>query len=222
LNVERSLPVAALALALAPAFSAAQAPSAAPAAGTRPIVVEDFEAHTGDASGGSSTGRRGPLSALRGARAGEKAVVSAGSLSGAIADEFKARGYTASRIARGAELPSQGFLVTGIFYAIDTQTGLVKMPSFVSGQPDPVNTQITVSVADLAKDPNAPFIVFGKAEALRGQGPPTGWNPYVVAAKFVVNQVESSADIKKLAKEIVDTILGNKAVIEEQAKAQAR
>jgi hypothetical protein len=220
-NFGRSLwMTTALGLAFAP-MAGAQTPQAAPA--PRVVYVQDFEAHTGqasDASGGSS--RRGPLSMLRGARASEKAVMSAGSLSGAIATEFKTQGFNAQRISRDAALPQNGWLVTGIFYAIDSQTGLIKMPSFLSGQPDPVNTNITVSVADLAVNPNAPFIVFGKAEALRGQGPPAGWNPYVVAAKFVVDKVESAADIQKLAKEIVDTILKNKAVVEEKAAAQTK
>jgi hypothetical protein len=202
------------------ALAAAQAPAPA-AAPTRVVYVQDFEAHTGDAAGGGGSSRKGPLSILRSARASEKAVVSAGSLSGAIADQFKAQGYASERISREALLPKQGWLVTGIFYAIDSQTGLMKMPSFITGQPDPVNTKVTVSVADLAADPNAPFIVFGEADALRGQGPPVGWNPYVVAAKFVIGQVESGADIKKLAKEIVDTILKNKQVIEQKAPAPA-
>lgn len=204
------------------AVAAAQTPPTTPAARPLTIYVEDFEAHTGEASGGGSS-RRGPLSILRGARASQKAVASAGSLSGAIADEFKAQGYTAQRVARDKPLPAgQGWLVTGIFYAIDAQTGLIKMPSFISGQPDPVNTKITVSVADLGVNPYSPFIVFGEAEALRGQGPPVGWNPYVVAAKFVVDQVESAADIKKLAKEIVDTILKNKPIVVEKALAQTQ
>ena len=151
-----------------------------------------------------------------------KASQSAGSLSGAIASEFKSRSYPAQRIARDATLPKNGWLVTGIFYAIESQSGMIKMPSFVSGSPDPPNTQVTVSVADLAVDPAAPFIVFGMAEALRGQGPPAGWNPYVVAAKFVVNKVESTADIQKLAKEVVDTILANEATIEEKAPSKAK
>lgn len=200
------------------ALAAAQTapPAGAP---TRTVYVEDFEAHTGDPAGGGGSSRKGPLSLLRGARASEKATMSAGSLSGAIADEFKTQGYTSQRISREAPLPKQGWLVTGIFYAIDSQTGIIKMPSFLTGQPDPVNTKITVSVADLAVDAHAPFIVFGEAEALRGQGPPAGWNPYVVAAKFVIGQVESSADIKKLARQIVDTIVKNKQVIEDKAPA---
>jgi hypothetical protein len=200
-------------------FAASQTapPAGAP---TRTVYVQDFEAHTGDPADGGGSSRKGPLSILRGARASQKAVMSAGSLSGAIADQFTAQGYKSERISREAPLPKQGWLVTGIFYAIDSQ-GMIKMPSFLTGQPDPVNTRITVSVADLAVGPNAPFIVFGEAEALRGQGPPTGWNPYVVAAKFVIGQVESAADIKKLAAEIVDTIVKNKQVIEEKAPAKA-
>lgn len=198
------------------ALAAAQTPAPA-AAPKRTVFVQDFEAHTGDPAGGGSS-RRGPLSFLRGARASQKAVMSAGSLSGSVADQFKAQGYPSERVSREAPLPKQGWLVTGIFYAIDSQ-GMIKMPSFLTGQPDPVNTKITVSVADLAVDPNAPFIVFGEAEALRGQGPPAGWNPYVVAAKFVIGQVESADDIKKLAKQIVDTILKNKQVVEEKAPA---
>lgn len=210
----------ALAFGLIAAISAGQ--SAAPGAAPKQTVyVQDFEAHWGDPNGTSSgSSRRGPLSILKSARSSEQATVSAGSLSGAIADELKAQGVNAQRISRDAALPASGWLVTGIFYALDTKTGLIQMPSFLTGQPDPVNTQVTVSVADLARNPHAPFIVFGTAEALRGQGPPVGWNPYVVAAKFVVGKVESGADIKKLAKEIAATIMQNKAVVEEKAKAQ--
>lgn len=196
----------------------AQTNAAAPTTKPRAVYVQDFQARTQE----SGSSRGGPLSRLREGRANEKAWESAGSLSGAIADQFKAAGYTSQRIARDAALPSSGWLVTGIFYALDSQGGIIQMPSFLSSGSPPPNTQVTVSVADLAVNPSAPFIVFGKAEALRGQGPPTGWNPYVVAAKFVVNKVESSADIQKFAKEIVDTILKNKAIVEEKAKAQAQ
>jgi hypothetical protein len=203
---------------LAASFAAAQAPTA-PAGNLPTVYVQDFEAHLGDPSAGGNTSRKGPLSILRSARASEKATTSAGSLSGAIAEQFKAQGYTSKRISRDEPLPPSGWLVTGIFYAIDTQTGLIQMPTFLTGAPPPPNTQITVSVADLATNPHAPFIVFGEAEALRGQGPPAGWNPYVIAAKFVVNTVESSADIQKLAKEIVGTILQNRKLVEEKASA---
>jgi hypothetical protein len=210
----------AAAFACAASLVADRAPPPAPAttpARPRTACVQDFQVHTGQNGGG-----RGPLVRLRGARASEKAGMAAGSLSTAIAAEFETRRIPSQRIARGAPLPGDGWLVSGIFYALDTQTGLFQMPSFLSGQSSPANTQVTVSVADLAGDPSAPFIVFGRAEALRGQGPPAGWNPYVVAARFVVDRVESSADIQKLAREIVDTIMANKTVVEQKAGAQPR
>jgi hypothetical protein len=198
----------------------AQTPGSAATQPARAIYVEDFEAHTGDAGAGGAS-RTGPVSRLRGVQAGERARKSAGSLSGAVADQFKASGYPAQRLPRGAPLPKEGWLVSGIFYEVDAKTGRIQMPSFVTGEPAPANTQVTVTVADLAVSPAAPFIVFGTAEALRGQGPPVGWNPYVVAAKFVASRLESSADIRKLAAEIVETILKNEATIEAKAPPKA-
>jgi hypothetical protein len=196
----------------------APAPSPAPAAASRPVYVQDFEALVQE----SGSSRGGPLSRRREGRASKKAWKSAGSLSSAIADEFKAAGYPSQRIARDAPLPTSGWLVTGTFYALDSQSGAIRVPSFLSGGSPAPNTQVTVSIADLAVNPTAPFIVFGTAEALRGQEAPAGWNPYVVAAKFVVNKVESSGDIEKLAKEIVATIMKNKETVEEKARAQSQ
>lgn len=200
-------------------FASAQTPAAAPATTSPPTVyVQDFQALTQE----SASSRGGPVSRKRESRTRERAWKNAGSLSGAIADRFRAAGYPSQRIARDAALPGSGWLVTGTFFALDAKGGAIEKPSLLaSGSPAP-NTQVTVSVADLAGDPSSPFIVFGTDEALRGQGPPAGWNPYVVAAKFVVGKVESSADIQKFAGEIVDTILKNRATLEERARARAR
>jgi hypothetical protein len=45
---------------------------------------------------------------------------------------------------------------------------------------------------------------------------------YVVAAKFVIDKFESAADIHKLARQILDTILQNKQVVEEKAPSRTR
>ena len=199
-------------------LAAAQASTPALSPPPKTIYVQDFQARTQ----GDGSSRGGRLSDLRESKARQKSWKSAGSLSGAIVAQFQAAGYTSQRIARDATLPGSGWLVTGVLYALDSKGKVVQMPSLPSsGSPAP-NTQVTVSVADLAVDPASPFIVFGTAEALRGQGESVGWNPYVVAAKFVVNKVESSADIQRFAKEIVDSILKNKTTLEEQARAKAR
>jgi hypothetical protein len=157
------------------------------------------------------------LSRIRGARAGQKASQSAGQLSADVVKEFTAQGFTAKRLEPGAPLPTDGWLVRGTFYATDSGGNII--PTELLGGEQKPNTQLTVSVANLSKDPNAPFIVFGKAEALKGQGAPVGWNPYVVAAKFVINQVESATDLEKLAGEIVQTIMTNKEIVEQKALA---
>jgi hypothetical protein len=195
--------------------AATNAQAAAPAKPKKPVYVQDFTGTYEPAP--SSTGRSGPLARIRGARAGEKASQSASQLTGDIVKEFQAQGFTASRLEAGKTLPSDGWLVRGSFYATDSGGNII--PTELLGGEQKPNTQLSVSVANLAKDPNAPFIVFGKAEALKGQGAPVGWNPYVVAAKFVINQVESATDLEKLAKEIVQTIMQNKQIVEEKALA---
>ena len=198
------------------AAAAAQTTSTStPAKPKKPVFVQDFTGSYEPAQ--SSSGRSGPLARIRGARANEKASQSASQLSSDIVKEFAAQGFTSSRLAPGATLPTDGWLVKGTFYATDSGGNIV--PTELLGGEQKPNTQLTVSVANLAKDPNAPFIVFGKAEALKGQGAPVGWNPYVVAAKFVINQVESATDLDKLAKEIVQTIMQNKQIVEEKALA---
>ena len=191
------------------------APAATPAKPKKPVFVQDFTGAYEPAQ--SSSGRSGPLARIRGARANEKASQSASQLTNDIVKEFAAQGFTSKRLEPGATLPTDGWLVRGTFYATDSGGNII--PTELLGGEQKPNTQLSVSVANLAKDPNAPFIVFGKAEALKGQGAPVGWNPYVVAAKFVINTVESATDLDKLAKEIVQTIMQNKQIVEEKALA---
>jgi hypothetical protein len=187
----------------------------APAKPKKPVYVQDFTGAYEPAQ--SSSGRSGPLARIRGARANEKASQSASQLTNDIVKEFAAQGFTSKRLEPGTGLPTDGWLVKGTFYATDSGGNIV--PTELLGGEQKPNTQLTVSVANLAKDPNAPFIVFGKAEALKGQGAPVGWNPYVVAAKFVINTVESATDLDKLAKEVVQTIMQNMQIVEEKALA---
>ena len=206
------LATASIAFAQAPQGTAAPPPKP-----KKPVYVQDFTGSYEPAQSSSSTGRSGPLARIRGARANEKASQSASQLSGDIVREFQAQGFTAKRLDTREPLPTDGWLVRGTFYATDSGGNIIST-EMLGGDQKP-NTQLTVSVANLAKDPNSPFIVFGKAEAIKGQGPPTGFNPYVIAAKFVINQVESATDLEKLAKEIVQTIMQNKQIVEEKALA---
>lgn len=217
MNRTRRLAAAALGLALASLVSAQAPPAAAaPPKPKKPVYVQDFPGIYQPAS----QGRNGPLARMRGARASEKASQSASTLSKDIVKEFASAGFVASRLDPDTPLPADGWLVRGAFYATDSGGNVI--PTELLGGEQKPNTQVSVSVANLAKDPNAPFIVFGKAEALKGQGAPVGWNPYVVAAKFVINTVESTTDLDKLAKDIVQTIMQNKQIVEEKALASSQ
>ena len=178
----------------------------------RPVYVQDFEVARPE--GGTSGG---PLARVKEGQRTGKASQTAASLSKAIAKEFSASGFASQRLAPDAAFPKEGWLVRGVFYARDAKGGILTRPPARGASDAPPNTEVTVSVADLGVNPSVPFIVFGTAEALRGQGPPAGWNPYVVAAKFVVNRAHSSDDIQKLAREIVDTILTNAATVKEKS-----
>ncbi len=208
-----------LTLTFTAASARAQAAAATPGVPAKPkksVYVQDFAGSYAP----SSQSRGGPLSRMRSTRAREKASQSASTLTKDIVTEFAAAGFTSTRLEPGKPLPPDGWLVRGAFYATDSGGNII--PSELLGGEQKPNTQVSVSVSNLAKDPNAPFIVFGKAEALKGQGAPVGWNPYVVAAKFVINQVESATDLDKLAREIVGTILQNKTIIEDKALAQQK
>ena len=202
---------ATLLLFTATAVSAGEVP-AEKGATPRSVYVRDFE--VAKPEGGTSGG---PLARVKGGQRTGKASQTAASLSNAIAKEFSVSGFPSQRLAADAALPKEGWLVRGVFYARDAKGGILTRPPARGASDAPPNTEVTVSVADLAGNPAAPFIVFGTAEALRGQGPPAGWNPYVVAAKFVVNRAHSSEDIQKLAREIVDTILKNEAAVKEKS-----
>ena len=159
----------------------------------------------------------GPIARVKAGQRTGKASQTAASLSNAIAKEFSVSGFPSQRLAADAALPKEGWLVRGVFYARGAKGGILTRPPAHGASDAPPDTEVTVSVADLAGNPAAPFIVFGTADALRGQGPPVGWNPYVVAAKFVVNRAHSSEDIQKLAREIVATILANASTVKEES-----
>ena len=206
-----------------PSRAAAQAPAAAPPTAPRRSTSRTSRRTRASSSGSGSLPDRGPLAMLSGARVQRKGRRRAPARSRARSPtSSRPRATPSQRISRDAPLPTgEGWLVTGIFYAIDAQTGMIKMPSFVSGQPDPVNTQITVSVADLAVEPHRRrSSCSGRPRRSAARDRPSAGTLTSSRRSSSSNQVESAADIKKLAKEIVDTILKNKAIVVEKARAQ--
>jgi len=79
--------------------------------------------------------------------------------------------------------------------------------------------ELYVSISDLAINPDAPFMVFGaEKDPGRAPGAILLMNPYVAAAKFVMQKNASEKDVRKTAERIVeevmnhiDTLKGNRA-----------
>jgi hypothetical protein len=107
-------------------------------------------------------------------------------------------------------IPAQGWIVRGVFQSLDKSTHLISLP--FSKQKGP-NVEVSVTIADAAKDPNTPFAVVGSDAALKGQGNALSWNPYIIGAKLVYKSVEGSKSLDALAGQIADKILQNQSAL---------
>ncbi|MGV2293547.1 DUF4410 domain-containing protein [Trinickia sp. YCB016] len=192
-----------------------QPPAAQGSAAATPapvMYVKDFQAVQ------ESSGSGGLLHRLRDAAHGRSAGQNAGALAQAIVKQLTSEGITARYLAPGEPLPApaSGWLIGGVFYSRDSGgriQSLLQGGSSGSGTP---NTEVSVTVADVAGDPNLPFAVIGAEDAIKGQGSVASWNPYIVAAKFVFKKVEGTTAVDGLAKDIADQIVGNLQTLQQK------
>jgi hypothetical protein len=148
----------------------------------------------------------GPLHALNSDIRHMKSSENAVRLSSALITALVKRGARAEKLPTDAALrPRSGWMIQGIFYALDQNSRLISVP-FLSKQTGP-NVEVSVTLADCAKNPDAPFAVIGNEAILKGQGTAVSWNPYVAAAKFVVHQAQGGDSLQLLADQIAQKIL---------------
>ncbi|MDD2767907.1 MAG: DUF4410 domain-containing protein [Methylococcus sp.] len=130
------------------------------------------------------------------------------------------RGIAALRIpATTGSLPRDGWLVQGMFTEVDEGSRLKRaVIGFGAGA---TSMEVQVGVSDLAgKDPRQPFIVFGTVkDPSKMPGAVVTMNPYVAAAKFVMEKNATGKDVKKTAEQIVGEILKYRQRFEDEAKA---
>lgn len=209
---------AALVICLASSFAHAQQPTAngsdvAPA--TPVMYVRAFQV----VQESNDSGRL--LSRARAATHGRSASQNAGALATAIVQQLSNAGITARYLAPGEPLPTlaSGWLIGGIFYSRTPSGRIQSLLQGGSGDGNP-NTEVSVTIADAAGDPNAPFAVIGVEDAIKAQGSVASWNPYIVAAKFVVKKAEGTTAVDSLAKEIANQILGHLEALQQHAPAR--
>lgn len=176
------------------------APSPPLAGLSEAIYVDDFRVA---APQDESSGRL--LSHIRESRQAAKIAKNAASLTAAVIREFKARGVTVSRWDGQSAAPASGWLIRGVFSEHPPQGVGSSLTSLGSSAP---NTEVSVTITDLAA--HAPVATSNTTEALKGQGSSAAWNPYAVAARFVVNQMESNSSIDDLSRKIVAQVLAKR------------
>jgi hypothetical protein len=124
----------------------------------------------------------------------------------ALVRDLNAAGIPAERLPAGA-LPADGWLVRGAFTEADSG-GIVRRAviGFGSGKSE---MAVQVGVSDLASPrPTEAFLVFGTiTDPSRLPGGAVTRNPYVVAAKFVLEKGAPSRDVEHTAKAIADELV---------------
>ena len=136
----------------------------------------------------SAPSRIGPLQRVNAGMHRVKAEAKAAQLSSSLVDALHKLKISAELLPEDAAArPHVGWVIKGVYYALDQNGRLVSLPMEHENGP---NVEVSVSIADCAADPYVPFAVLGTDAVMKGQGAPVGWNPYVVAAKFVFHEVQ--------------------------------
>jgi hypothetical protein len=132
-----------------------------------------------------------------------------------LTDDLNRAGVPARRLPPGAPLPPQGWLVRGVFTeAAEGNTLRRAVVGFGAGSP---KMEVQVGVSDLADQPDAPFVILGTVtDPERLPGGLVSRNPYVVAAKFVLEKGAPERDVQATAQAIADKIV----VLREKVRAR--
>lgn len=132
-------------------------------------------------------------------------------LNKSLISHLKDKGFIAQRLEPDglASIPQSGWLLQGVFTEVDEGNRL-KRATMGFGQ-GATQMDVQVSINDLAStNPKEPFIVFGTVtDPKKIPGAIVTMNPYVAAAKFVLEKNATDKDIQKTAEQIVNEILKN-------------
>ena len=118
-----------------------------------------------------------------------------------LVKDLDAAGIPAERLLPGQPLPPEGWLIRGVFTEADSGNTLRRaVIGFGSGKTD---MEVQVGVGDLANRPEESFLLFGTVtDPSRLPGGVVSRNPYVVAAKFVLEKGAPQRDVEHTAQTI--------------------
>lgn len=138
-------------------------------------------------------------------------------MSQSLVKDLKEKGFIAQRLPSSQTvLPREGWLLQGVFTEVD-QGNRIKRAVIGFGR-GATRMQAQVAVSNLASEnPKVPFIVFGTVKSPKKMpGAVATMNPYVAAAKFVMEKNASEKDVRKTAEQIVNQILKHAQSFKEQ------
>ncbi len=126
-------------------------------------------------------------------------------MASALVKDLNAAGIPAERLPAGA-LPADGWLVLGAFTEVDS--GKVMRRAIIGFGSGKTEMEVQVGVSDLASPrPTEAFLLFGTVtDPSRLPGGAVSRNPYVVAAKFVLEKGAPQRDVEHTAKAIADEL----------------
>jgi len=135
-----------------------------------------------------------------------------------LVERLTSKGLHAERLRKTeGNLPREGWLVQGIFTEVD-EGNRIKRAGIGFGK-GATSMDLQLGISDLAgADPRAAFVMFGTVkDPNKIPGAVVTMNPYVAAAKFVLQKNATERDIKNSAAQIADHILKYQQQIKEKA-----
>ncbi len=139
-------------------------------------------------------------------------------MSEALVKSLEAKGMPAQRMENAVGvLPREGWMVSGLFTEVD-EGNRIKRAVIGFGR-GATQMEVQVGVSDLAgQNPRTPFVLFGTGkEPGKIPGAVVTMNPYVAAARFVMEKNATEKDIQKTADQIATEILKFKDKITQEA-----
>lgn len=125
-----------------------------------------------------------------------------------ITKGLKAKGVPAERLGPVRDtLPTEGWMISGVFTEVDEGNRLKRaVMGFGKGA---TQMEVQVGISDLQSEtPRTPFAIFGTIKDPSKQpGAAVTKNPYVAAARFIMEKNATTRDIQNTAGDIIDELL---------------
>ncbi len=186
-----------------------------PAAKPRMVYITDFQIGVSGIKSdpGFLSGRQGPIGRvgdrLSGASADpaarEREIVDL--MANSLVKQLGKSGVAATRLPPGTPLPTEGWLLRGVFLAIDEGNRLRRsMIGLGQGQTD---IQVVSTIDDLARGAPKPLYEVAtdaSSGSQVGAAPTLAFGPYGAAARFVMSGEDLDKNVKQTAAQIAEQV----------------